>query len=187
MAVIDENENVQMSYLKPEQDGEIRERALCANPMTHSTTIFRRVLGERIGFYDESLAGYQDWDLWLKIAAELPVEFVSEPLVLYRQSSSGCLTRDMKATDRLREMELVVERGLRTRPVTSATRRRAQSSLDLQWAANWLQERNQRRAVSRSLRAIRARPGCGHAYRLLAYSLLPGGSRDWLKHRLGKA
>ncbi|MGD0620739.1 MAG: glycosyltransferase family A protein, partial [Bryobacteraceae bacterium] len=63
MAVIDENENVQMSYLKPEQDGEIRERALCANPMTHSTTIFRCALGERIGFYDETLPGYQDWDL----------------------------------------------------------------------------------------------------------------------------
>lgn len=67
MTVMDENENVQMSYLKPEQDGEIRRRALWANPMTHSTTMFRRSLGEGIGHYDESLAGYQDWDLWLRL------------------------------------------------------------------------------------------------------------------------
>ncbi len=66
MTVIDEHGNVQMSYLKPEQDDEIRVRALCANPMTHSTTMFRRSLGERIGYYDESLAGYQDWDIWLR-------------------------------------------------------------------------------------------------------------------------
>jgi glycosyltransferase involved in cell wall biosynthesis len=66
MTVIDDNENVQMSYLKPEQDDEIRARALCANPMTHSTTMFRRSLGEGIGYYDESLAGYQDWDIWLR-------------------------------------------------------------------------------------------------------------------------
>jgi hypothetical protein len=55
-----------MSYLKPEQDDEIRARALCANPMTHSTTMFRRSLGEGIGYYDELLAGYQDWDIWLR-------------------------------------------------------------------------------------------------------------------------
>jgi glycosyltransferase involved in cell wall biosynthesis len=67
MTVIDEHENVQMSYLKPEQDPEIRANALCANPMTHSTTMFRRSLGEGIGYYDESLAGYQDWDIWLRL------------------------------------------------------------------------------------------------------------------------
>lgn len=66
MTVIDEHENVQMSYLKPEPDSEIRARALCANPMTHSTTMFRRSLGEGIGYYDESLAGFQDWDIWLR-------------------------------------------------------------------------------------------------------------------------
>ena len=66
MTVVDENENIQMSYLKPEQDDEIRSRALYANPMTHSTTMFRRSLGEGIGYYDESLAGYQDWDIWLR-------------------------------------------------------------------------------------------------------------------------
>ena len=66
MTVIDDHENVLMSYLKPEQDDEIRARALCANPMTHSTTMFRRSLGEGIGYYDELLAGYQDWDIWLR-------------------------------------------------------------------------------------------------------------------------
>jgi len=66
MTVIDENGALLLSYLKPEQDDEIRARALWANPMTHSTSMFRRSLGEQIGYYDESLAGYQDWDIWLR-------------------------------------------------------------------------------------------------------------------------
>lgn len=67
MTVIDGGGNDLMSYLKPELDSDIKSNALCANPMTHSTTVFRRSSGKAIGFYDESLAGFQDWDLWLRL------------------------------------------------------------------------------------------------------------------------
>jgi glycosyltransferase involved in cell wall biosynthesis len=67
MTVIDDQGNDLMSYLKPQLNEDINSKALWANPMTHSTTMFRRSLGKVIGFYDESLAGYQDWDLWLKL------------------------------------------------------------------------------------------------------------------------
>jgi glycosyltransferase involved in cell wall biosynthesis len=68
MTLIDESGNDLMSYLKPELDEDIQRIALCANPMAHSTTMFRRSLGEAIGFYNESLAGFQDWDLWLSLS-----------------------------------------------------------------------------------------------------------------------
>ncbi|HTB12885.1 MAG TPA: glycosyltransferase family 2 protein [Bryobacteraceae bacterium] len=67
MTLIDDHSNDLMSYLKPEQDEDIKKRALWANPMAHSTTMFRRAAGKAIGFYDESLAGFQDWDLWLRL------------------------------------------------------------------------------------------------------------------------
>jgi hypothetical protein len=67
MTLVDDKSIELMSYLKPEQDEEIKRRALWANPMAHSTTMFRRSLGKTIGFYDESLAGFQDWDLWLRL------------------------------------------------------------------------------------------------------------------------
>ncbi len=68
MALIDESGGDLMSYLKPERDEDIKSHALCSNPMAHSTTMFRRSLGSSIGFYDESLAGFQDWDLWLRLS-----------------------------------------------------------------------------------------------------------------------
>ena len=65
--VIDSDGREQMRYLKPEHDAEIKRRALMANPLAHSTTMYRREAARQAGGYDEGLAGFQDWDLWLKL------------------------------------------------------------------------------------------------------------------------
>jgi glycosyltransferase involved in cell wall biosynthesis len=65
--VVDPMGREQMRYLKPENDEQIKRRALMANPLAHSTTLYRREPALRIGGYDQSLAGFQDWDLWLKL------------------------------------------------------------------------------------------------------------------------
>jgi len=59
----------QMRYLKPEFDGQIKRRALLANPLAHSTALYRRESALKAGGYDETLAGFQDWDLWLKLGS----------------------------------------------------------------------------------------------------------------------
>jgi glycosyltransferase involved in cell wall biosynthesis len=56
-----------LRYLKAQSDEEIKRRALVANPMVHSATLFRRDAAEQCGFYDVTLAGFQDWDLFLKL------------------------------------------------------------------------------------------------------------------------
>lgn len=66
MIVCDHTGTETMRYLKPEHDGEIRRSALVANPIAHSTSMFRR-LSPGLARYDDSLAGYQDWDLWLRL------------------------------------------------------------------------------------------------------------------------
>jgi glycosyltransferase involved in cell wall biosynthesis len=57
-----------LRYLRPEQHTDIVHNALIANPMVHSTAMYRLEAAERVGFYDESLPGFQDWDLFLKLA-----------------------------------------------------------------------------------------------------------------------
>lgn len=56
-----------MSYLKPETDERIKAGALLANPMIHCTTVYRRDAALEVGLYDETLAGFQDWDFFLKL------------------------------------------------------------------------------------------------------------------------
>lgn len=67
MIAIDEQGRETLRFLKPETDAEIRQNALFANPMAHSTGMYRRLAIEQIGLYDETLAGFQDWDVWLKL------------------------------------------------------------------------------------------------------------------------
>jgi glycosyltransferase involved in cell wall biosynthesis len=65
--VVDPDGQEQMRYLKPEFDGQIKRHALLANPLAHSTALYRRDSALQAGGYDETLAGFQDWDLWLRL------------------------------------------------------------------------------------------------------------------------
>ena len=56
----------------------------------------------------------------LKIAANHPADFVAEPLVLYRQSAAGCLTRDMKAADRLAVIPPIVRPTSPPHPISKS-------------------------------------------------------------------
>lgn len=62
--VVDERDVERFRYLKLEHDEEIRDKALFANPFTHSTVMFRRDVARACGGY-----GYfknaEDWSLWL--------------------------------------------------------------------------------------------------------------------------
>ena len=53
--------------LKRQNDAELKRWALVANPIAHSTAMFRRSLIQKCGGYDESLSGFQDWDVFLKL------------------------------------------------------------------------------------------------------------------------
>jgi glycosyltransferase involved in cell wall biosynthesis len=53
-------------FLKPETDEKIRKTMLLSNPMANSTTVFRRDVGERIGWYDSGIRYSGDRDFWMK-------------------------------------------------------------------------------------------------------------------------
>jgi glycosyltransferase involved in cell wall biosynthesis len=73
-----------MRYLKPLEDAQIRKVALLANPMVHSTTLYRRAAARDCGFYDETLAGFQDWDLFLKLGQRGRLANLAEYLLCYQ-------------------------------------------------------------------------------------------------------
>ncbi len=54
-------------YLKPETDEEIRKYMLFSNPMANSTTLFRKHIGAKAGWYDETTRYSGDRDFWLKM------------------------------------------------------------------------------------------------------------------------
>jgi len=87
--VIDERGNERLRYLKPQDDAQIRSKILHANPMAHSTTLYRKSVAEKIGLYDEGLAGYQDWDFFLKMAGRGKLQNFPEPMMYYTLWQGG--------------------------------------------------------------------------------------------------
>ena len=64
--VIDDNDREQFRYFKLETDEKIRDKALFANPFTHSTVMFRRDIAQKVGGYG-NYGNVEDWDLWLRM------------------------------------------------------------------------------------------------------------------------
>ncbi|WP_277370237.1 glycosyltransferase family 2 protein [Rhodococcus rhodochrous] len=83
--------------LRPTRLGElsadtVRRILLIENPIAHSTVVFRRKAISAVGGYRNVLA--EDYDLWLRVAAEgMKIHRTSLPVLLYRHHS-GQITSD---------------------------------------------------------------------------------------------
>jgi glycosyltransferase involved in cell wall biosynthesis len=67
--MIDQDDCVRGKFFKPETDTAIRARALLANPMANSSTMFRRTVNGRLSVCDPALSQFADWDFWLTMGA----------------------------------------------------------------------------------------------------------------------
>ena len=69
----------------PRQRGNLWEALLARNPLTGtSSVLIRRECFEVAGPFDETLTAFQDFDLWLRIAAHYEFDFIPEALHRYR-------------------------------------------------------------------------------------------------------
>lgn len=64
--VVDEHDQERFRYFKLEDDAAIRDKALYANPFTHSTIMLRRDVAREVGGYGD-YQNAEDWDLWLRM------------------------------------------------------------------------------------------------------------------------
>lgn len=96
--VIDKDGREGGRFLKPERDENIKKRALIANPMVNSTSLFRRKTAEKIGFYDETLPEFADWDFWLKLGLAGKLRNFQEYFVYYLMWGRGSSFSKQKGT-----------------------------------------------------------------------------------------
>jgi len=64
-----------------------------ANPLIHSSVMFRRAVVEAVGAYGESFAVAQDYDLWLRMSRVTRLANLREPLVLGGRRRTGSRAR----------------------------------------------------------------------------------------------
>lgn len=85
---------------------------LCA--MSPSSILIHHEVFDRIGFFDEALPACEDYDLWLRITARFPVQFVAEPLIRKYGGHEDQLSRRHWGMDRFRiqALEKVLASGV---------------------------------------------------------------------------
>lgn len=82
--------------------GDIFARSLDLCLVSPSAVMLRRSLFGRIGGFDPQLPACEDYDLWLRIAALLPVHLIETPLVIKRGGHSDQLSHHYWGMDRFR-------------------------------------------------------------------------------------
>jgi hypothetical protein len=67
--------------------GDVFWELLGRNFVPCGSAVFRRSCLDRVGLLDHSLAGIDDWDLWIRIAELYPIIALEEPVMHWRQST----------------------------------------------------------------------------------------------------
>ncbi len=87
-------------FIKPKEDSQVRERALIANPIANSTSVFRRLVGNAPVLYDTGLRQFADWDFWLTIGSKGKLYNFPEYLACYALWDGGSSFKHQKANAR---------------------------------------------------------------------------------------
>lgn len=108
---------------------------LIANPVATSTVLVRRETLQRVGGFDEQFRGPEDYDLWMRVAAQEPVVAVDLPMCRYREAL-GSLSMDDRTF--LPQVFRVLDKAYAAEGVLHgyATKRRAQAYHGL--SASWI-------------------------------------------------
>lgn len=69
--------------------GWILRSLLISCPVNTSSVLIRQSSLERVGYFDESLRCWEDYDLWLRLASDEQFRFLPGPAVIYQISPSG--------------------------------------------------------------------------------------------------
>jgi glycosyltransferase involved in cell wall biosynthesis len=92
--------NPRNKHRKPSGDIFARSLELCL--VSPSAVMMRRDFFARMGGFDEALPPCEDYDLWLRVAAEEPVPLIQKPLITKRGGHPDQLSRCFWGMDRFR-------------------------------------------------------------------------------------
>ncbi len=69
-----------------------RQPVAFATLLTPTVALVRRHVFDEVGYFDESLQGSDDWDMWLRILPHFPIKMINLPLARYRQHNAQLTT-----------------------------------------------------------------------------------------------
>ncbi len=74
------------------------------------TILHRRSCLDRVGLFDETISGSDDWDMWLRMSECLRIDYLPGPVAEYRIDGSNTSFRRTKRLDHYRRTRLAILR-----------------------------------------------------------------------------
>jgi len=131
-------------YPQPCPEGDVFWQLVTQNFIPSGSVLFRRSCLSSTGLLDRSIAGIDDWDLWVRVAALYPVVALDEPVVIWRrpapdsdQSSARAVEMVALSTRQFRRHWMRMSRAAQASPVV---RRRAARRFSQNMASHLVSE-----------------------------------------------
>jgi glycosyltransferase involved in cell wall biosynthesis len=143
-------------------------------PLQTPSMVVRREVYETLGGFDCRLVSCgEDWEMWVRIAAQYPVAYEIEPLALYRDRSNSLTKRSTKTGQNIRDVRTatdIVKSYLPT-PLAKELNRKARknwAAWALHYAEQFLAHRDRRAAMTQ----IREGLQCSRSYSTVIQAIL---------------
>lgn len=72
-----------------ERQGNLYRQLIQHNFIGTLTVLLPKSVVDRVGRFNPELFGPEDWDYWIRVAKEVPLVYLDQPLALYRQHEAG--------------------------------------------------------------------------------------------------
>jgi hypothetical protein len=85
------------------------ERLATEQRIMTPSIVVRREVYEKLGGFDSRLVCAEDWEMWIRIAANYPIWYEVEPLAVYRMHSASNTGRHVRSGEERRYTRMAIE------------------------------------------------------------------------------
>lgn len=156
------------------------------NFICFSSAMVRRRVLDAVGLFDERLELATDWELWLRVVRDHRIDYVDEPLVLYR---TGHANLSRRAEERLLTCRVITQRFLDEHGGRERLDARLVREAEAATCCNLgltVRDRSRLQALAWYLRAVSLSPRHRLAWKGLASLFVPEVLRRQIRVAMGK-
>ena len=169
------------------------ERIALGQRIQTPSIVVRREVYETLGMFDQRLASGEDWEMWVRIAANYPFWYETEPLALYRVHQSSNTARHTGTGQTLRDIRLAIEiiQPYLPASIAAGVAKRSSEHFALEAIRYGVPDILDRGEFAVAVVQLREALKCSHSPRVLLHTLLATGrlGKRWAQrwqHRLQK-
>jgi len=145
---VDASTNQKIAEITPKLRGNVFHSICEGNWIGTSTVLLRRRCVDGVGYFDEELASGEDYDMWIRISKTFSVDYIDEPLVLYRVHAES-LSKNCEAI--IRGVEALLRKHSPYFALNSKNYSRRYSNLGVNYCLSGDTKKG-RRALSQAIR-----------------------------------